>query len=87
MGISLYLVWQPKSKLKKAALSIFYAQLIINSVWSILFFGAKSPVLAFIAILMLWVLIAATIVNFIKLTKLRAIYLLPTYYGSALQLS
>ncbi|RJR28983.1 tryptophan-rich sensory protein [Candidatus Microgenomates bacterium] len=77
MGVSLYLIWTNKSKLKKEALSVFYAQLIINSLWSMLFFGLKNPALAFIVILLLWVLIAATIVKFYKFSKLASYLLIP----------
>ena len=44
MGISLYLVWNKgfKSKVSKSALSFFITQLVLNSLWSIIFFGLKS---------------------------------------------
>ncbi|MBI2268561.1 MAG: tryptophan-rich sensory protein [Candidatus Blackburnbacteria bacterium] len=33
MGISLYLVWTTKSKLKQRAITIFFIQLGLNTVW------------------------------------------------------
>jgi tryptophan-rich sensory protein len=77
MGISLYLIWINKSKLKKEALSIFYAQLVLNTLWSILFFGLKNPAIAFIEILLLWVLVAAAIVKFNKINKTAGYLLIP----------
>lgn len=79
MGVSLYLVWNSKARknLKKDALSVFYAQLILNTLWSILFFGFKNPELAFVEILLMWVLIAASIVKFYKIDKTASYLLIP----------
>ena len=59
MGISLYLVWN-----KKNNLFWFWVQLILNLLWSILFFGLHSPTLAFYEILVLWLTILMTIIKF-----------------------
>lgn len=82
MGISLYLVWDgkfPKSKIKikREGLNVFYAQLILNTLWSVVFFGLKSPEGAFVIILLLWVLIAASIYIFNKLNRIAAYLLVP----------
>lgn len=83
MGVSLYLVWKTKSKqkgfiaLKNEALNIFYTQLALNALWSIIFFGLKSPSLAFVEILLMWVLIAATICKFSKISKAASYLLIP----------
>ena len=74
MGVSLYLVCGKKN----ADLKWFWIQLVLNSAWSIIFFGLKSPVLAFIIIVILWVSIFKTIVDFRKVNK-RASYLLYPY--------
>jgi len=73
MGISLYLVWQKKK------ISIwFWKQLILNAIWSPVFFGLKSPGLALIIILVLWYAIVRTIQDFKKVDK-TASYLLYPY--------
>ena len=78
MGIALYLVWQKKTKFKKAAaLRIFTIQLILNTLWSILFFGLQSPALAFIEILFLWAFIALSIKAFYKVSKAAGYLLVP----------
>lgn len=93
MGISLYIVWKSKvnKRLKTPALRFFYIQLILNSLWSILFFGLKSPLLAFIEILVLLIMIAATIVKFYKISPpsayLLAPYLLWVTFASVLNLA
>jgi tryptophan-rich sensory protein len=80
IGISLYLVIKDgiDSQGKKKALFVFSIHLILNSLWSILFFGMKNPFLAFIEIIILWGMIIYTMVLFKKIDK-RTIYLLTPY--------
>ncbi len=72
MGYSLYLVW-----VKNKVPVIFWIQLILNAVWSIIFFGFKNPTLALIDIIALWVTIILTIKVFAKINKLSAYLLYP----------
>jgi len=59
MGVALYLVWQRK-KISKW----FWIQLLLNILWSVLFFGLKRPDLALVEIVVLWAAIAKTIYDF-----------------------
>ncbi|HLD58372.1 MAG TPA: TspO/MBR family protein [archaeon] len=79
MGLSLYLVWEKGFKEKKAKIAIvfFIIQLALNVLWSALFFGLKSPFLAFVGIIFLWVYIAITIFEFRRISKKAALLLLP----------
>jgi len=79
MGISLYLVWAKKAKAekKKLAVELFFAQLIFNYLWSLLFFGLYSPILAFVDIILLWIAILVTIIKFYDLSKTAAYLLIP----------
>ena len=79
MGISLFLVWQKnlKDNKVKIALVFFAIQLVLNILWSILFFGLQSPLLAFIEIIILWLAILLTILKFIKVSKPAGLLLLP----------
>lgn len=91
MGISLYLVWSSKAKSKQYALTLFFVQLGLNVVWSIIFFGLKKPGLAFFEIITLWIAIYLTIKAFQKISK-AASYLLYPYlvwvsFASILNLS
>lgn len=80
MGVSLYLIWKSPggSEFKKTAFVIFFIQLILNALWSFLFFGLESPFLGFIEIIVLWFFIALTIFYFSKISKV-AVYLLIPY--------
>lgn len=72
MGISLYRIWQ-----KKGDLFWFWTQLLLNVIWSFLFFGFRSPTLAFYEILVLWLTILITIVKFKKVDLLASRLLWP----------
>lgn len=79
MGIALYLVWEKgleKKKVKTAAI-VFLIQLSLNSLWSILFFGLKSPFYAFFEIVLLWIAIAFTIMKFREVDARAAWLLIP----------
>lgn len=61
----------------KMALSIFGFQLILNTLWSIIFFGMHNIGLALAEIVVLWLAIVWTIVEFYKLSRASAYLLLP----------
>ncbi|MBU0660874.1 tryptophan-rich sensory protein [Patescibacteria group bacterium] len=92
IGISFYLVWQKDfGKNKKQILAIYFTQLAFNFFWSIFFFALQNPLLAFIEIIILWILIFLNIKVFYKIDK-RAGYLLIPYllwvsFASILNLS
>lgn len=56
---------------------IFGVQLFLNVLWSIIFFGMHSPGLAFFEMIMLWVAIVYTIINFYRVSKASAYLLIP----------
>ena len=65
MAVAAWLVWR-QGGLGGAAmpLALFGVQLVLNVLWSCLFFGIQNPGLAFIEVLLLWTAIAATMVAF-----------------------
>ncbi|MDO8558880.1 MAG: TspO/MBR family protein [bacterium] len=76
--------WNPISKKlwtgswrEENAIAIFVVQLILNILWSVIFFGLKSPGMAFFEIIMLWFAILYTIVNFYRISKPAGLLLLP----------
>lgn len=79
MGISLYIIWNKnlKSKNKDRAVKLFTLQLILNLLWSLVFFGLHQPLLAFITIVILWISIFVTIKYFYRISKLGAYLLIP----------
>ena len=79
MGISLYIIWlsKAKPKYKKAAFTFFGLQLLLNALWSIIFFGLQAPFYAFIEIILLWISILITICFFYKISRPAAYLLVP----------
>ncbi|MGA3489452.1 TspO/MBR family protein [Micromonosporaceae bacterium DT55] len=59
------------------ALWIWTAQLVLNAIWTPLFFGAAQYGLAFADIVALWGLIAANVIAFWRLSRPAAALLLP----------
>ncbi len=79
MGISLFLIirdgWnQPE---KRRGLYFFGAQLFLNALWSILFFGLQSPLLGVVGIIPMWIIILLTILEFRKISRVAAWLLVP----------
>ncbi|MCL4374789.1 tryptophan-rich sensory protein [Patescibacteria group bacterium] len=80
MALSAYRVWIRGTRAKKVrvALLFFLIQLLLNFLWSPLFFGLRAPLLALVEIGLLWVAIIITIFNFHRVDH-RAAYLLLPY--------
>lgn len=79
MGLALYLIWRaPKDKKTNEALILFGAQLFVNVIWSIIFFGFQSTIGGMLAIVILLLLILLTTFQFYKIDK-RAAYLMVPY--------
>lgn len=77
MGVAAWLVWDRHRNAARVALTLFVLQLIVNAAWSWLFFGLRSPALAFAGIVLLWALILATVIAFRRLRPPAAALLLP----------
>lgn len=75
MAVAAWLVWTIGSA--RAALALFFSQLLLNLAWSFLFFGARSPALGLIDIVLLWLAIAATIFAFSMKSRLAAFLMVP----------
>lgn len=78
MGYALYLVWKDESgKNKRLAYWAFGIQMVLNALWSIIFFGLHSPGGALLEMIFLWLAILATIITFAKISKPAAWLLAP----------
>jgi translocator protein len=79
MAVAAWLVWKqgfgaPGVKL---ALAVFLVQLILNTLWSILFFGLRSPLAGLVDIIVMWLAIIATILLFFRVSVPAGVLLLP----------
>lgn len=79
MGIAAFIVWRRglSERQVKIALGIFLIQLVLNALWSVVFFGLKTPLGGLIVIVVLWIAILLTILNFSKISTAAGILLLP----------
>jgi tryptophan-rich sensory protein len=75
MGVALFIIW--KKHQTGYAIHIFIFQLILNSLWSFLFFGVRNIQLAFIEIILLWLSILITIILFYRISRPAAYLLIP----------
>ncbi|MDP2174404.1 MAG: TspO/MBR family protein [Bacteroidota bacterium] len=78
MGVSLYLIIQaPSNDAKKTAYWIFGIQLLLNALWSFIFFYFHQIGFAFIEIAILWIMIIAMIWVFYGINKTAALIQIP----------
>ncbi|RUT71161.1 tryptophan-rich sensory protein [Flavobacterium cupreum] len=80
MAVAAGLVWdkiKEQNQEVKKALGFFLVQLILNAIWSYLFFGLKNPMLALIEIALLWLMIYETYLKFVKINKTAGYLLIP----------
>ena len=79
MGVAVFLVWrqglgQPGVK---SAFTLFWVQLVINLMWSVVFFGWHSILGGAVIIISLWVLVLITMIKFFRLSKVAGGLLVP----------
>ena len=79
MGISLFLIWKNKfdQQKKRTALILFAFQLLLNFLWSFIFFGQHQIGWALADIVILWLALLATIFAFAPLNRTAAWLLVP----------
>jgi translocator protein len=78
MGIAAWWTWRAEGfAAARIALGLYLAQLALNALWSWMFFVWQLGALAFINIVVLWVLIIATLVAFWRIRPLAGALLIP----------
>ena len=81
MGIAAWLAWREGGwRRQRGVLTLFVIQLALNALWSWLFFGWHRGALAFVDIVLLWLLSVATVLGFWRVRALSGALLLP-YLG------
>src|SRR4030042_565395 len=79
MGVAAFLVWQkgPGSRAVRVSLAWFLVQLVLNALWSPVFFGLHRMGLALAVIVFLWIAIVATRCRFSRISGLAGLLLVP----------
>ena len=75
MSISFYLITQKVDD--KKYLYIYLAQLIVNSLWTLIFFGLGKYLFAFIWLIVLIILIIIMMIKYYPINKISFILLIP----------
>lgn len=81
MAVAAYYFWvaaeEQQSPYLKWGLAIFFTQLALNALWSVLFFGTNTLGIALVEIIVMWVAILATIILFSKVLPWTGYILIP----------
>lgn len=85
MGVASWLVWRAgadgvrarHAAAVRSGLLLYAAQLLANAAWSPIFFGLKRPDLAFLVIVVMWVLIVLTTWRFLRISRMAGLLLVP----------
>lgn len=80
MGVAVWLVWEKRTAVTGAgkALAVFGVHLVVNALWSIVFFGFERPGSALVIIVALLVLLVISMKLFYRIDR-RAMYILVPY--------
>lgn len=79
IGIALFLVWRKGLDRRdvRFAIGIFTVQLVLNLLWSLVFFGLHSIIGGFVVILLLWIAILANMIAFYVISKPAGLLMVP----------
>jgi tryptophan-rich sensory protein len=79
IGIALFLVWRQGFDRRdvRFAILIFVVQLVLNVLWSLVFFGLHSILGGFIIIFVLWIAILANMIAFYVISKPAGLLFIP----------
>ncbi len=79
MGVAAFLVWDKGLGRRKVqiALGVFVFQLVLNTLWSVIFFGFQNPGWALAWIILLNLIVVVNIYLFARISRLAGLILLP----------
>ena len=79
------IIWKDKFK-NRWALTYFIIQIVLNISWTPVFFRLKNIKLSLIVIIILWLFILLTIVEFLKISQIAGYLLIPYFVWVSLAL-
>lgn len=79
MGISAYMILRSKSDMQFKAIAIYALQLFVNFIWPLIFFNARTYLLAFAWLIILLILVLIMIILFYKINKTAAYLQIPYF--------
>ncbi len=77
MGISAYMIYESRSKLKSKALVVYGTQLLLNFIWPFVFFEGTMFLVSFIILMVLWLMVLWMISIFYRIKPIAACLQIP----------
>lgn len=78
MAFAAWTVWRVRgTSTAPRTLALYVVQLVVNALWSVLFFGMRLGVAAFADVVLLFLLVGATTVAFWRVRTLAGVMMLP----------
>ena len=77
MAVAAWLVWRQGSPTRRVPLAVWGVQLVLNALWSWIFFGLHRPGFAALEIGLLWVAILATTLLFWRVRRAAGVLFVP----------
>ena len=78
MAVATWRAWKVGNDLAaRRTASLYSAQLTLNALWSILFFGLRRPGLALVEIVVLWVVLVIILVRYFRIDQIAAALWMP----------
>ena len=77
MGVAAYLVSESAGTLRPVALRLYWLQLLLNFLWSPIFFGCGMPGLALVVAIAMWAVLGFAVLAFARIDRLAGLMLLP----------
>lgn len=77
MSVSAYMIDESNDTNKDDALKVYFIQLIVNSLWTLIFFGLKLYTIGYLWILLLIALVIVMIIKFYKIKKIAGLINIP----------
>ena len=77
MGISFYIIYNSNSEYRKRAIVIYFIQLVLNMLWTFIFFRLNLLLFAFIWIIVMIIFVILMIYYFYKINKISAFLQIP----------
>jgi tryptophan-rich sensory protein len=79
MGVAVFMVWREGLNQEGVtiAFTVFWVQLVLNVLWSVIFFGLKSLLGGMATIFLLWIAILVNIVMFFGVSPIAGGLLIP----------
>lgn len=77
MSVGAARIYIKNNQKSASALIIYAAQLFFNFLWSVFFFGFELRFIAFICLIVLWLLVLSMIIAFYKIDRISALIQIP----------